>query len=83
MKTRYKYIHFEVGVLLENFKYEFWYCKNNYTGEQLGIIEFYVPWQQYCYIPNQNTVYSKSCMEDINNFIEQISKPKQRSIFDE
>ena len=35
----------------------------------LGIIKWYAPWRQYCFIPDDNTIYSKGCMTDINDFI--------------
>ena len=38
----------------------------------LGIIKWYAPWRQYTYFPDDNTIYSKGCMEDINDFIGKI-----------
>lgn len=35
----------------------------------LGIIKWYAPWRQYCFIPDDNTIYSKGCIADINDFI--------------
>ena len=36
----------------------------------LGIIQWYARWRQYVFFPEDNTIYSKGCMADINDFIE-------------
>ena len=38
----------------------------------LGVIKWYAPWRQYCYIPDDNTIYSRGCMADINDFVEKL-----------
>lgn len=42
------------------------YTKND---DQIGTIKWYSPWRQYCFFPDENTVWSKGCLQDINNFI--------------
>lgn len=44
--------------------------KDNET--ELGIIKWYAPWRQYCFIPDDNTIYSRGCITDINDFIERL-----------
>ena len=40
--------------------------------EDLGMIKWYAPWRQYCFFPADDCVFSKSCLEDVNNFIQQL-----------
>jgi len=41
---------------------------------RLGIIKWYAPWRQYCFFPQENTLYSKGCLEDIANFIGELRR---------
>ena len=36
----------------------------------IGVIRWYPQWRQYCFFPTEGTVYSKGCLKDIANFIE-------------
>ncbi len=39
---------------------------------QLGIIKWHGPWRQYCFFPASDTLYSRGCLQDINNFLEML-----------
>jgi len=41
-------------------------------------IKWYSPWRQYCFFPYYNSVYSKGCLEDINNFIQQLMNKRRK-----
>ena len=41
-----------------------------------GYIEWHSRWRQYCFFPN-NVVLSRGCMDDINNFIEELMNEKK------
>lgn len=45
---------------------------NNRNGQELGIIKWFPGWRQYCYFPSCPAVYSKGCLEDINEFMESL-----------
>lgn len=63
----YQFLHFVlVG---KKAKTEVWSCRNNKTGDQLGVVEWYAPWRQYCFFPTVQAVYSAGCLEDIAAFI--------------
>ena len=49
------------------------YTKND---DQIGIIKWYSGWRQYCFFPDKETVWSKGCLQDINNFIYDLMKNK-------
>ena len=73
MKTRYKYIYFEKDVITKNSNHPMWLCCNNKTDIQLGKIEWYAPWRQYCFEAHDElVVFSKSCLQDICHFMSQL-----------
>lgn len=39
-------------------------------GFRLGIIKWHAPWRQYCFFPDSGCVFSRGCLDDINNFIQ-------------
>ena len=42
----------------------------NQSGEELGWIEWYSAWRQYCYISESyGIILAKSCLQDITQFI--------------
>lgn len=68
MKTKYKYIHFREFP-------GYWSCKNNKSKVTLGIVEYYRPWKQWCYIPfSTSVVFSADCLDDISHFLGQLNK---------
>jgi len=53
------------------------------SGEELGIIEWFSKWRQYCFMPYGSTVWNINCLQDIQNFITAIMiphKPKPKTI---
>lgn len=41
-------------------------------GYRLGIIKWHAPWRQCCFFPNSGCVFSRGCMNDINDFIKKL-----------
>ena len=39
------------------------------SGEELGRIEWFAKWRQYCFMPNGMTVWNTDCLKDIQNII--------------
>lgn len=37
-------------------------------NEVIGVVRWYGPWRQYCFIPGDDTVYNAECLEDIADF---------------
>jgi hypothetical protein len=71
MKT-YQYINFKL--IEQKPKTGVYQCRNNKSGVELGLIKWYPAWRQYCYFPTCQAVYSKGCLDDINDFIKEISR---------
>lgn len=38
----------------------------------LGIIAWYVPWRQFCFFPEPDTVWSDGCLADVQSFLEDL-----------
>ena len=47
-----------------------WGVSSRSSGDFLGMIEWYAPWRQYCFSPDEGTVFSRGCMAEIMKFIE-------------
>ena len=71
LEARYKYIHFAEGELD---KQKVWKCINNSKGTLLGYL-FHGPWNGFVWTQaDANLIFSKSCLLDIADFIDQIEK---------
>jgi hypothetical protein len=76
MKERYRYISF--GRRISKTKTAVYACHNNSSGAEVGIVKWYGPWRQYCFFPARGTIFSKGCMEDVNDFIRQLMEERGR-----
>lgn len=75
MKTKYKYIYFVKFKYLP--KTSAWECYNIKNGSLLGEVKWYGPWRQYSFFPIAHTIFNKSCLEDINHFIGQLTDQRK------
>jgi hypothetical protein len=55
--------------IAEKAKTKVWVVENNSSGGQLGIIEWYASWRQYCFSPAEGTIFNNSCLKDIDTFL--------------
>ena len=66
MNKSYKYIKF-----LQMKKSQggmFYICLNSRGEYRLGLIKWYPPWSQYCFFPERDSVFNKTCLDDISDF---------------
>lgn len=49
-----------------------WECKNNKSGDLLGIVKWNCCWRKYCFFTAVDSVYSIGCLQDITDFIKQL-----------
>ena len=47
------------------------------SGDTLGTIKWYCAWRQYCFYPNADTLWSKGCLDDVNNKIRQLMEERK------
>jgi len=66
MKIKYKHISFE-----EYGDGKFYICNNN-DGIILGATKYYDNWNQWVFYPVNNALFSKSCLLDIADFLNQL-----------
>lgn len=49
----------------------------NKSMEDLGIIKWYAPWRQYCYMGECDIILAKSCLQDIQEFITELMERRK------
>ena len=70
MKTEFEYICFKQKP--STGKTFIWLCRNIHHGDELGVIKWHCAWRTYCYIPTVQAVYSRACLKDIAQFIDNL-----------
>lgn len=80
MKTQYKHIHFNnVSCLYPRRTTQTWYCYNS-LGDFLGTAEWNCGWRQYWFIIENRCGFSISCLNDITDFIKQLSEEYKKKL---
>lgn len=49
-------------------------------GINLGIIKYYAQWRQYGFYPNDGTVFEKTCLSDITNFLIRLNELQKKGV---
>ena len=52
---------------------------NKASGEEIGLIEWYSAWRQYCFSPERfdyDTVWNNSCLADVLEVLNQLMKER-------
>lgn len=44
----------------------------------LGVIKWYAQWRQYCFFPSPDTIFSKGCLNQVNEFITKLMKGRKK-----
>jgi hypothetical protein len=70
MKTRYKYIHFDLAG--GSGRKPCYHCRNNKSGGFLGVIDYYSRWRSYVFSAASTAVFDESCLLDIIDFMKQL-----------
>jgi hypothetical protein len=52
---------------------------NRSSGNEIGFIEWYAPWRQYCFMPSLefHTVWNNTCLTDIITVINKLMKERK------
>jgi hypothetical protein len=72
MKTEYKYIKFD-KIVIPGRKTAVYTIVNISSGTIIGRISWNGQWRQYCFYSESETVFSKGCLLDIIDFIDQLN----------
>lgn len=62
-----KYMLFEQAV--SNRKTKVVLVSSKSSGVELGWIKWYGAWRQYCFYPATDTIFSKGCLQEIEEYI--------------
>ncbi len=76
MKTEYQYLRFEVQPRPANRKTDIYSCRNKRHGEELGTVQWFAGWRQYCYFPTCPADYSAGCLRDIAEFLDALRETR-------
>lgn len=78
MKTKYKYIEME-KIIIKNKKRktDIYSVKSKSSAWEIGKIKWFPSWRQYCFFPESNTIFSKGCLDDISDFLEQLKQERK------
>lgn len=52
------------------------------SGLTLGGISWYGPWRQYCFYANNETIFNRDCLHDIEDFLRQLMHERVMARFD-
>jgi len=48
-------------------------------GASLGLVSWYGPWRQYCFYPDNGTLFNLGCLQDIESFLTALKEERQHS----
>lgn len=70
MKTQYEYIYMaQLPFKGKTTKWEIHHVESDCC---LGVIKWYASWRQYCFFPENDTIFSSGCLQDIQDFIKKL-----------
>jgi hypothetical protein len=55
-------------------KHNFYSVHSTHTNDLLGSIYYYPKWKEYVFYPNDDTIWSSGCMQEIIDFIKTIKE---------
>lgn len=73
MKTKYKYIRFEL------FYDGFWNIWNNRSKDLLGDLRFYDNWKEWELRLERGVAFTKECLLDVVDFINQLESEAKKN----
>ena len=75
MKKSKEYKYITINYSESDAKKQHYLIFNKKYGDLLGEIGWYSPWRQYCFMPQDDTVFSRCCLNDIIDFINELNQP--------
>ena len=57
-----------------------WLIKSKNSGDLLGVIKWYAPWRQYCIFIEGDSIFSRGCLEQIYEFINELMVNRKKEI---
>ncbi len=72
-----KYLEFRQAPGFLAAKTEVWFVLSKSQGALLGTIKWWSGWRQYCFFPEQNTLFNPGCMADISTKIKELMEERK------
>jgi len=57
---------------------QIWSCRNLRSDDELGVVQWYGPWRQYCFLAKTGVVFSAGCLKDVQTFIENLMEARKK-----
>ena len=71
-----RYLRFELSEELP--KTKVWCIFSKTSNGYLGNIKWFSRWRQYCFYPNNETIFNSECLDDIKNFLKDKMDSRKR-----
>lgn len=71
-----KYIEFEI--VERKPKTDVYNILSKSEGDVLGKVKYFPSWRQYTFFPEEGTVFSQSCLKDINKFLQKLKDDRKK-----
>ena len=75
MKTTSKWVDFYEIEMKGKITKTFQVATKN--GDGIGRIKWFSNWRQYCFFPDENTLYNSECMKDVSEFIDGLMQERK------
>lgn len=72
VRKEFTYFYIDEIIPLKPKKTKVFHVYNKNTHARLGYIQWYPAWRQYCFFPDPQTLWSKGCMTELNQFLTEI-----------
>lgn len=76
MKKISKYIQFDL--IEEKPKTNVYSVINISGGYSLGLVKWHPAWRQYCLFSEEQTIWNKDCLKEIEKFIQKLMNDRKR-----
>lgn len=78
MAVKSKWTHFKAAGRSPSGKTRVWNVESSHSHVDIGEIKWYGPWRQYCFFPDEYTIYERQCLRDIATFCEEATSKQRR-----
>jgi hypothetical protein len=75
MENMKKYVYFELAERKP--KTSVFHVRAKSDGTFLGAIYWYFPWRGYVFEPDAGTIWSKGCLQQVKEFLEELMKERK------
>lgn len=52
----------------------------SWDGPELGVIKWYQSWRKYCFYPNGDTIWDRSCIVSVIKFMDKLNEEHKENL---